>query len=144
MKEVEEALGERFIFCGDDFSSFGQHGEDIIYVRTGGTEGIFKSLGLCKPGLQDNGCFRLLTSGRSNSLAASMEILAYLEQMGLKGEILHGSAEHIAGRIKSAADGLSDSVSLLGCARRAHVLTGESPETARQWEGHSQGQGCPS
>ena len=33
---------------------------------------------------------------------------------------------------------------LFQCARRAHVLTGESPETARQWEGHSQGQGCPS
>ena len=29
------------------------------------------------------------------------------------------------------------------CARRAHVLTGESPKSARQWEGHSQSQGCP-
>ena len=109
IKSVERVLGESFEFHGDDFSDYGSHDADIIYVRTGGTEGIFKSLGLCKPGLQDNGCFRLLTSGRSNSLAASMEILAYLEQMGLKGEILHGSAEHIAGRIKSAADGLSDS-----------------------------------
>ena len=27
------------------------------------------------------------------------------------------------------------------CARRAHVLTGESPESARQWEGYSQSQG---
>ena len=103
VKEVEEALGERFIFCGDDFSSFGQRGEDIIYVRTGGTEGIFKSLGLCeiaKPGL----CIKLMTSGKSNSLAASMEILAYLGQKGLRGEILHGDAAHIAGRIRASVE----------------------------------------
>ena len=30
------------------------------------------------------------------------------------------------------------------CARWAHVLKGESPESARQWEGYSLSQGCPS
>ena len=29
------------------------------------------------------------------------------------------------------------------CARWAHVLTGESPQSARQWEGYSRSQGCP-
>ena len=29
------------------------------------------------------------------------------------------------------------SAGFLLCARRAHVLTGESPESARQWEGYS-------
>lgn len=102
VKAIEEALGESFEFCGDDFSDFGRHDADIIYVRTGGTEGIFKSLGLCGSGGQR--CFRLLTSGESNSLAASMEILAYLNSLGLHGEILHGSAVYIAGRIRAAAD----------------------------------------
>ena len=32
----------------------------------------------------------------------------------------------------------------LWCARWAHVLTGESPQSARQWEGYSRSQGCPS
>ncbi len=29
------------------------------------------------------------------------------------------------------------------CARWAHVLTGESPQSAWQWEGYSRSQGCP-
>ena len=41
---------------------------------------------------------------------------------------------------KHVFDGFWD---LFWCARRAHILTGESPETARQREGHSQSQGCP-
>ena len=43
--------------------------------------------------------FYLLTSGKSNSLAASLEILSFLRQQGIKGEILHGSNEYITGRI---------------------------------------------
>lgn len=92
IKDIESALGENFLFCGDDFSSFGTHDADLIYVRTGGTEGIFKSLGL-------KGDIRLLSSGESNSLAASMEILSYLRLQGRSGEILHGSAASIAAAI---------------------------------------------
>ena len=67
----------------------------LIFIMTGGTEGLFlkdldKYTG--KP------CY-LLTSGESNSLAASMEILSYLKSHGYKGEILHGDSRHIAGRI---------------------------------------------
>lgn len=43
---------------------------------------------------------RLLTSGKSNSLAASMEILSFLNRAGWPGEILHGSAEEIALRLR--------------------------------------------
>lgn len=52
-------------------------------------EGIFKTL---LPGLLETGCekFFLLTSGKSNSLAASLEILSYLQLQGLSGEVLHG------------------------------------------------------
>lgn len=96
IQSIEAALGESFEFCGDDYSRYGTHEADIIYVRTGGTEGLFKALGL-------PGEVRLLTSGRSNSLAASMEILSYLRQRGQGGEILHGSPEYIAGRIREGS-----------------------------------------
>ena len=85
-------------FKGADFSDFGKADLNMIYVRTGGAEGIFKGL---LPNLLDAGVsfFTLLTSGTSNSLAASLEILSFLKQKGLKGEVLHGSPEYIRGRI---------------------------------------------
>ena len=85
-------------FKGADFSDFGTAELNMIYVRTGGAEGIFKEL---LPKLLDAGVsfFTLLTSGTNNSLAASLEILSFLKQKGLKGEVLHGSPEYIRGRI---------------------------------------------
>lgn len=105
IKDIEAALGTRFTFRGDDFSSYGTDGDsDIIYVRTGGTEGLFRSAfekngELVIPGGK---AVRLLTSGQSNSLAASMEILTYLNQRGFRGEILHGSTEEIASMLRFA------------------------------------------
>lgn len=93
VQEIERAIGEKFVVCDGDFASYGTHDSDIIYVRTGGTEGLFKALDI-------KGYVRLLTSGDSNSLAASMEILSYLRLNGRQGEILHGSPEFIAGRIR--------------------------------------------
>ena len=85
-------------FKGACFDDFGEAELNIIYVRTGGAEGIFEEL---LPKLLETGVsyFTLLTSGTSNSLAASLEILSYLKQKGLRGEVLHGSAEYIRGRI---------------------------------------------
>ena len=87
-----------FEFKGSDFSDFGTHTLDLIYVRTGGAEGIFKAL---LPEMLARGIERyyLLTSGKSNSLAASLEILSYLRLQGLKGEVLHGSDAYVADRI---------------------------------------------
>ena len=89
-------------FKGADFSDFGTHTLDLIYVRTGGAEGIFKAL---LPEMLARGTERyyLLTSGKSNSLAASLEILSYLRQQGLKGEVLHGSDAYVARRIQDLA-----------------------------------------
>ena len=91
-----------FVFRGADFSDFGTHTLDLIYVRTGGAEGIFKAL---LPEMLARGTERyyLLTSGKSNSLAASLEILSYLRQQGLKGEVLHGSDAYVARRIQVLA-----------------------------------------
>ena len=92
--QIENSLGCQFDFCGPDFSSYGSHDLDVIYVRTGGTEGLFEEV---FPSLKGN--ITLLTSGKSNSLAASLEILSYLGQHDRKGEIIHGSVEYIAQRL---------------------------------------------
>jgi len=98
-KEFLDSLDITFDFKGNDFAGYGSHTLDLIYIRTGGTEGIFKRL---LPALQAASPqpFYLLTSGKSNSLAASMEILAYLRQHSLSGEILHGDAAYITQRIR--------------------------------------------
>lgn len=93
-----DSLHLDFTFRGADYSDYGSHALDLIYVRTGGTEGIFLRL-LPELIKQSNRPFRLLTSGKSNSLAASMEILSYLHQHNLQGEIIHGSADYITARI---------------------------------------------
>jgi L-fucose isomerase-like protein len=96
-KEFLGSLDIEYVFRGNDYSDYGSYGLSLIYVCTGGTEGIFKKL---LPDLQAKSIspFYLLTSGRSNSLAASMEILSYLRQNNMKGEIIHGS--YITKRIK--------------------------------------------
>lgn len=91
-----------YVFRGSDFSDWGTYGLSLIYVRTGGAEGIFRQL---LPEMLARGTERyyLLTSGKSNSLAASLEILSYLKQQGLKGEVLHGSAEYLRSRIEAVS-----------------------------------------
>lgn len=101
-KDFLQSIGMEYELKGSDYADYGQDGLNLIYVRTGGTEGIFlRSL----PDLltKSNRPFYLLTSGKSNSLAASMEILSYLRQHDLKGEIIHGSTDYIAQRIQLLA-----------------------------------------
>ena len=97
-----DSLQLDFDMVGNDYTTYGSFALNLIFVRTGGTEGIFKQL---LPQLQEQSDrpFYLLTSGKSNSLAASMEILSYLRQHGLQGEIIHGSPIFIAYRIKLLA-----------------------------------------
>ena len=105
-----EWMGEDpYLFMGNDYTEYGTHAIDIIYVRTGGTEGIFKGM-LPELSKKSKRPFYLLTSGKSNSLAASMEILSFLRQQGIKGEIIHGKADFIARRI--------DTLAKVGKARR--------------------------
>lgn len=99
---AEEFLGSlkvAFDLKGDNYSDYGSHALDLIYVCTGGTEGTFKRM---FPELQkkQRGPFRLLTSGKSNSLAASLEILSYLRQHNIKGEIVHGTTEYVNRRLQ--------------------------------------------
>lgn len=104
-KATNEFLGTLnfdYAFKDSDYSTYGDADLSLIYVRTGGTEGVFKSI---QPMLSERSSrpFYLLTSGKSNSLAASMEILSYLNQNHLKGEIIHGDAQYINSRIATLA-----------------------------------------
>lgn len=96
--EFLTSLHIKYDMRGSDYSDYGSHALDLIYVRTGGTEGIFLRL-LPQLQLQSQKPFYLLTSGKSNSLAAAMEILSYLNQQGFKGEIIHGNNDYIHDRI---------------------------------------------
>ena len=66
----------------------------LIFIQTGGTEGKFLSQldKMPQPTI-------LLTHGAMNSLAASLEILSYLRQQGLKGEVIHGEMDYIRRRL---------------------------------------------
>lgn len=98
-KEFLTSLNVPYILKGDDFSDYGSHDLNLIFVRTGGTEGIFQQM---MPTLvrKSDAPFYLLASDKSNSLAASLEILSYLRLQGKQGEILHGKPEYIASRIQ--------------------------------------------
>ena len=98
MKNLFDSIDVDFTFRGSDYSDYGTHTLDLIFVRTGGTEGTFLKL---LPSLSTLKPFLLLTSGKSNSLAASMEILSFLQLKGLKGEIIHGNGKQMEARIKS-------------------------------------------
>lgn len=67
----------------------------LIFIQSGGSEGLFKEVyqQLREP-------YLLLTTGRQNSLAASLEILTFLQQQGKRAEILHGSPTLIAQRLQ--------------------------------------------
>ena len=113
-QEFLNSLDIKYELKGGDYADYGSASLDLIYVRTGGTEGIFKRL---LPELQEKSArpFYLLTSGKSNSLAASMEILSYLRQHNLKGEIIHGSADYISRRVNLLAKACEALKSLAGC-----------------------------
>ena len=101
-RDFLESIGMEYELKGNGYADYGKDGLNLIYVRTGGTEGVFLRL---LPDLlkKSNHPFYLLTSGKSNSLAASMEILSYLRQHDMKGEIIHGSTDYIARRIRLLA-----------------------------------------
>ena len=99
----------------------------LLYVASGGSEGFFLEV---FEQLKARHCY-ILTSGESNSLAASMEILSFLRKHGGSGEILHGDTEQVAARIRSLTNAHRALASLrgkkLGCI--GAPSTGLSPAT---------------
>lgn len=92
------SLGHDYVLRGSDYSDYGSATLSLLFVRTGGTEGRFLQL-LTQLSQQSSQPFLLLTSGTNNSLAASMEILSYLNSHGFRGEILHGDGAFLCRRI---------------------------------------------
>lgn len=108
------SIHTEYDFRGSDYADYGSHALDLIFVRTGGTEGIFQRL-LPRLLAQSQKPFYLLTSGQSNSLAASMEILSFLQQHGLHGEIIHGNETYIEKRISLLQKVSEARLQLQGC-----------------------------
>ncbi|MBR6055051.1 MAG: hypothetical protein IKP46_06910 [Bacteroidales bacterium] len=119
IKDILSCGGVEFIFH-NDFSTWGTFpsGREVLYIRTGGTEGLFlqtffgdgsvipsearespSSVISTERQRAEKSHFTLLTSGESNSLAASMEILSFLRLRGLSGEIIHGTPASVAARL---------------------------------------------
>lgn len=113
-RDFLNSLDVNYEFKGSDYADYGTHSLDLIYVRTGGTEGIFRRL-LPELQIKSERPFYLLTSGKSNSLAASMEILSFLRQNDFKGEIIHGDADYISKKIQLLAKVGEARKSLKGC-----------------------------
>ncbi len=91
---VSKALGDELNrvpleqYLADEFA--------LLYVASGGSESFFLEV---FEQLKARPCY-ILTSGESNSLAASMEILSFLRKNGGNGEILHGDIDEIAEKIR--------------------------------------------
>jgi L-fucose isomerase-like protein len=87
IEELKSALNFKII----DAENY--NGENcIFYQQTGGTEGIFLKL---FPKIDKAQKIYLLASQSNNSLAASMEILSFLNNRGVSAEIIHGSAKDV-------------------------------------------------
>lgn len=97
LASIEAELGEQI-----EVSPIEDYDADLklVFISSGGSEGIF-----LKHFSELKAPYYLLTSGTDNSLAASIEILTYLNCEGLEGEILHGSPQYIADRIREILKG---------------------------------------
>ena len=73
---------------------------DAFMIATGGVENLFKRIWssidvetMCGPSRQKT--VTMIADGRNNSLAAALEILTYLGNIGVEGKILHGTNDEI-------------------------------------------------
>lgn len=98
-KGTKELLDELISFSNHDFEvcdidSLYDGDLALILIQSGGSEQLFlDNLDKLKAP------YYLLTYGHNNSLAASLEILSFIKDNNLEGEVLHGSNEYLANRI---------------------------------------------
>lgn len=93
LKELSGALG----ICVENGSleAVASQALPVFFIASGGAEmGFLTNYKAAKPP------YVLLTTPAYNSLAAAMEIMGYLDEQGEAGEILHGSVEAIAKRLR--------------------------------------------
>ncbi|MGI6607573.1 MAG: hypothetical protein ACOX1F_01145 [Erysipelotrichaceae bacterium] len=96
IKKLSALVGSNIELVSLD--SLDQYDFVFNFIGGGGTEGRFLEVldKLPEPVF-------LLATSNNNSLAASMEILSYLNQHDIEGEIIHGSLEKMAQRIANLA-----------------------------------------
>ena len=98
-KGTKELLDELISFSNHDFEvcdidTLYDGDLALILIQSGGSEQLFlDNLDKLKAP------YYLLTYGHNNSLAASLEILSFIKDNNLEGEVLHGSNEYLANRI---------------------------------------------
>ena len=110
LRSLAEKCNASFNVIGEEMTlpQMGKH--DTFLIATGGVEGLFVKL-LENEFVAKN--VTLIADGRNNSLAASMEILTYLNEKGGNGRIIHGTNEEIVAdlidsqQIKSDCDVVS-------------------------------------
>lgn len=92
LRKLGETLGNEIV-CAD-MSEVKSQKLPLYFIASGGAESEFVSVyeQTAEP-------YILLTTQEHNSLAAAMEIMGYLQEHGLRGEIIHGSFEEMAERL---------------------------------------------
>ena len=91
-QEFLGSLGIEYTLRGNDYSDYGQHALQVIYVRTGGTEGIFRRL-LPQLRQQSQAPFYLLTSGKRSAHIGQKQLAG-----GIDGDSVVSAAELHTGR----------------------------------------------
>ena len=89
---LSRALGEKVV-CAE-MDEVRAQPLPVYFIASGGAEP-----GFAASYQQTHEPYILLTTPAYNSLAAAMEIMGFLQEKGLKGEILHGTPEAIARRL---------------------------------------------
>lgn len=77
---------------------------DAVMIATGGVENLFKRIWtaidvemMCAPSHPKT--VTMIADGRNNSLAAALEILTWLEEQGMEGQVIHGTNDDIIASI---------------------------------------------
>ena len=93
LKELSEKAGIEIVT--GEMEEVAKEALPIYFIASGGAENGFKA-----NYMKTKEPYLLLTTPSYNSLAASMEIMGFLDENHLKGEILHGDMDTLAQQIK--------------------------------------------
>ncbi len=112
---------------------------DAFMIATGGVENLFKRIWeaidvemMCSP--LGHKTVTMIADGRNNSLAASLEILTYLENIGVEGKILHGTDDEIVSNLveRHGRASLRGRIGLFGQPSDWLIASGVDREMLRQ------------
>ena len=105
IQRLENECNAEIIIIGDEsVETYGRASlqalPDAFMIATGGVENLFKGIWssidvetMCGPSRRKT--VTMIADGRNNSLAAALEILTYLGNIGVEGNILHGTNDEI-------------------------------------------------